>query len=100
MSYTSGRTVRTTGRRITSPTTAATKAIRQALKDTVGVRPGMTINTQLSYDLTADVTTTVSHVTYPAGTDYAALVTRIEADTATRTVSASPTGMMVTRTAA
>lgn len=99
MSYTSGRTVRTSGRTVTSPTAAATKAIRNAIKDTVGIAPGMTINTKLSYDLTADVATTVSHVTYPAGTDYAALITRIKADAATRTVSASPTGLMVTRTA-
>jgi hypothetical protein len=99
MSYTSGRTVRSTGRRVTSPTTAATKALRAALKDSVGEMPGMTINSRLSYDMAADVATVVSVITYPAGTDVDALTTRINTDTATRRVSGGPTAMTVTRTA-
>jgi hypothetical protein len=99
MAYTSGRTIKSTGRTITSPTAAATKAIRRALKDTAGNVTGMTIDSRLSYDMGADVATVVSHVTYPAGTDVDALTTRIKADPATRRVSATATGMMVTRTA-
>lgn len=99
MSYTSGRTVKANGRRIVSPTAAATKGVRSAIRSTIGPVPGITINTRLGYDLAESTTTTVTVVTYPTGTDVAHLRITLMADADILTLSAGPNAMTITRRA-
>jgi hypothetical protein len=72
---------------------------RRAVKNAVGDVKGITINTRLGYDLHRNTATTVSTITYPAGTRHGRIQAEIMAEIDVINVVVGDTAMTVTRRA-
>ncbi len=97
MSYTSGRTVRST--RPARPTTvaSATTAARKAIKSTLGDITGVTVDSSRTADIVTLAPQVRTTITFESGTNYAALQLALMSLPGVAALTVGDTGITVTR---